>query len=80
MLTSKAIAQQLGDLIVKQIPKNTMSLEVWNSLCLPRGQADAPLLLIPEGYKLIDSEHSSKKMVELLQASLFEYIPQILWL
>ena len=69
LLTSKAVGKQLGSLIVKQIPTKTMSLEVWNSVCLPRDQEDAPLLLMPDGYKLLDPEHSSKKMVELLQAS-----------
>lgn len=68
LLTSKAVGQQLGELVIKQIAPKSMSLEVWNSLCLPRDQEDAPLLLVPEGYKLLDPEHSSKKMVELLQA------------
>ena len=68
VLTSRAVGKQLGSLIVKQIPSQSMSLEVWNSLCLPRNQEDAPLLLMPQGYKLLDHENSSKKMVELLQA------------
>ncbi len=68
VLTSRAVSQNLGELVIKQIPKDMMALEVWNSMCLPRGQKDAPLLLLPEVYTLLDPENSSKKMVELLQA------------
>lgn len=76
LAAGRAVSKQLGDLIVKEIPKGSSSLEIWNSLCLPRGQGDAPVLLLPEGYELLNPGNNSRKMVELLQASI---IP-LLWI
>ena len=70
LAASRAASQQLGSLIVKNIPSGSSSLEVWNSVCLPRGQEDAALLLLPAGYELLNPDHLSRKMVELLQVIL----------
>ena len=67
LIAGNAVNQQLGELIVKRIPRGTKSLEVWNSMCMPRGGPDAALLLLPEEYQLLNPGQSNGTLVELLQ-------------
>lgn len=70
LIAGKAVNQQLGELVVKRISGGTKSLEVWNSLCMPRGAPDAALLLLPEEYELLHPGSSNGTLVEVLQVIL----------
>lgn len=72
VLAAKAASRDFGQLLVRRIGNNTRSLELWNSLCQPRGQPDEPLLLLPEQYELLDPDSANETLVELLQVHFME--------
>lgn len=45
-------------------------MDLWRSICLPRNAEDAPLLLMPEEYELLNPSGVSGTLVELLQAGI----------
>lgn len=69
MLAGKAASKELGRLLVHRVPAGSRSLDVWNAVCMPRDVPDAPLLLLPEQYELLNATLASEIMVELLQVT-----------
>ena len=67
ILAGKAAGREIGELQVVRLTRGRKSLDLWNALCLPRGGPDAPLLLLPDAYELIDPIRAPDVLAELLQ-------------
>ena len=67
ILAGKAAGREIGELQVVRLMRGRKSLDLWNALCLPRGGPDAPLLLLPDEYELLDPTGAPDVLAELLQ-------------
>ena len=67
LLAGKAAGREIGELQVVRLARGRRSLDLWNALCLPRSGPDAPVLLLPDEYELIDPIRAPDVLAELLQ-------------
>ena len=73
-LAAEAVATEPGHLQVVRTSPKQHALELWEAICLPRGTADGPLLLMTEEYEMLDSLQGPEVLAELLQV---QHFPQI---